>query len=159
MINNYGMFNLHETNNELLLLFSDLSVTNKVKHKEVICLFHNETLVGYSIPNFIRYAKIKYSGIIFLPNKILIDVINSLLINEGLEPLGYKSSSGYLIEERDNHKVVVAQIGVFLRDQTISKGHICTYHDLYIDSENPNDILYLDDEKYFGNDFFKTEAK
>ena len=159
MIENYGLFNLHEDNDTLLVLFSDVSINKKENHGEVNVLFHGQDLIGYEIPNFIRFAKIKYSGILFLPSKVLIDVINAILENEKLEPLDYKKSSGYEIKTIDNKKVVYAIEGTFLRDRSISKGKTCTYFDLYIDNENVNDVIYIEEDIRDGTDFFQMEEK
>jgi len=159
MITNYGMFNLHESNNELLLLFDDSEITSEKQNNVVTCIYHEDKLIGYRIPNFIQYAKIKYSGIIFLPNKILIDVINNILLNDGLEKLAYKEESGYITKEVNGQKVVYCKPGTFLRDETISNGHVCTFRDLYIDNDNPDEILLLEEDVLLNRDFFKTEAK
>ena len=97
MINNYGIYNNHKLDNTLLILFSELKENrSKYLSSEFELLFNDETLIGYRIKNFIRFVKIKYSGIIFLPARPLIDVINSILDKYHQEKLGYKSSSGYI---------------------------------------------------------------
>jgi len=157
MIENYGMFNHHELDNELSLLFSDKDITSVKDINGIIVCYNDCNIVGYKIPNFIRYAKIKYSGIIFLPINILIDVINSLLKNADLETLSYKTSSGYIIKKIDGKKVVYALPGTFLRNEKISQGHVCTYHDLYIDHPNENDTFFLEEDIDENVDFFKKE--
>lgn len=159
MINNYGIFNYHESNNQLVILFGENRNKEEVINKEISLLKRDDEVVGYAINNFIKYAKIKYSGIIFLPSDALIDVINSVLENNGLEPLDYKTSSGYIIKTTDNQKIVFAKEGTYLRDESVSKGHVCSYEDLYIKSDDSSNILILDDDSLVGGDFFLTEAK
>lgn len=154
MKNNYCLFNHHEDKDTLLILFSDETVTFKRKSNEVNILYHDSNIVGYEIENFIRYVKIKYSGIIFLPNNLLVDVINSVLNNSQVEPLGYKTESGYIIKRNGARLGVYASEGTFLRDETISKGKFCTYYDLYIENENPNDLVEILDEELENKDFF-----
>ena len=158
MITNYGIYNHHELDNTLLILFSDFSVTKTINQSEVDVLYHDELLVGYRIRNFIRYAKIKYSGIIFLPADPLIDVINMVLNNYGLENLAYKASSGYITKVCDNHVMVYAKNGTFLRDQTISQGKFCTYYDLYNKNENEHQLIQFDEKVKENEDFFKMEV-
>ena len=159
MITNYGIFNNHELDNTLLVKFSDDEVTNiKKLSEEMELLYHEDKLVSYRIKNFIRYAKIKYSGIIFLPNNPLIDVINSILSKYNLENLDYKKGSGYITRINDGVMKVFATEGTFLRDGSISKGHYCSYHDLYIDSENENSEIVINEYIKEGRDFFLTEA-
>lgn len=157
MINNYALFNDHDNNNNLYILFSDAQITNKQSQKEVELLFNNDVLVGYMIPDFIRFAKIKYSGIIFLPNNILIDVINSVIKNSGLEPLSYKTSSGYMIKRNGDKLGVYATNGTFLRDRTISKGRFCTYYDLFIENNDLKSLIEIDEESLEGKDFYLSK--
>ena len=159
MITNYGIFNNHELDNTLLVkLFDDEVTSVKKLSEEMELLYHEDKLVSYRIKNFIRYAKIKYSGIIFLPNNPLIDVINSILSKYDLELLDYKKGSGYITRINDGVMKVYAIEGTFLRDGTISKGHYCSYHDLYIDSINENSEIVINEYIKEGRDFFLTEA-
>ena len=159
MRTNYGLFNEHEDNGNLLILFSDADIDVEENREDVSIYYHRGQIVGYAISNFIRYAKIKYSGIVFLPSKPLIDVINSVLENNGLETLEFKKQSGYIVKSDDGVKKVYALEGTFLRDKTISKGRFCTYHDLYITSENENDLIVIDEDIKEGTDFFQMEEK
>ena len=160
MFSQYGIFNLHEEEDALLILFSEEEITSHKLSKEVEVLYHNETLVGYKIPNFIRYAKIKYSGIIFLPNNYLIDVINSVLTNNELETINYKNNSGFVVKKDENGKNRVwANEGTFLRDHTISKGKYVTYYELYIKNENEDELIEIEEDNLIGKDFFKMEEK
>lgn len=154
MINNYALFNHHEENDTLLILFSDKKITQTKNSKEVEVLYSGNELVGYKIPDFIRYAKIKYSGIVFYPNRLLIDVINSVLSNSDLETLTYKTESGYLIKRNGNTLGVFAKEGTFLRDETISQGRYCSYYDLYIENENDSALIEINDENLENKDFF-----
>ena len=159
MKSNYGLFNEHEDNGNLLILFKEDDVDTEENRDEVTILYKRGQVVGYAISNFIRYAKIKYSGIVFLPSKPLIDVINSVLENNGLDTLEFKKQSGYIVKSDDGVKKVYALEGTFLRDKTISKGRFCTYHDLYITSENENELIVIDEDIKEGTDFFQMEEK
>lgn len=156
MVSNWGMFNYHENNNTLLLKFIDDEISNRVNHGNVnVCFNKDDKLVGYEIPDFIRFAKIKYSGIIFMPNHILVDVINNILINEKLEPLAYKNESGYVIKKMNNGKLgVYVKEGTFTRDKSISTGKFCSFYDLFIENENEKDLILIDDNSLEGCDFF-----
>lgn len=154
MIKDYALFNHHEENDTLRILFSDEKYDTIKNVNNIDILIKNNSVVGYQIPNFIRYAKIKYSGIVFYPNKLLIDVINSVLENAKLETLSYKVSSGYIIKSNGDNLGVYAEEGTFLRDETISVGRFCTYFDLYIDSDEPNSLIKIDDKNLENKDFF-----
>ena len=155
MKTNYGLFNEHEDNGNLLILFDELNYDVEENRDEITIYYRRGQVVGYAISNFIRYAKIKYSGIVFLPSKPLIDVINAVLENNGLDTLAFKKQSGYVVKD----KGVFALAGTFLRDKTISKGRFCTYHDLYITAENENDLIVIDEDIKEGTDFFQMEEK
>lgn len=160
MIEKYGLFNHHLDNNTLLILFSEDKVTDKKDLGDMSILYHHETLIGYSVPHFDRYAKIKYSGILFLPAKPLIDVINDVLKNHQLETLEYKKESGYVVKiDEIGAKRIFAKEGIFLRNESISKGHYCSYYDLYIDKENADELILIEEDIKEGVDFFKMEAK
>ena len=159
MKSNYGLFNEHEDNGNLLILFSDEDYDVEENREEVSIYYRRGQVVGYGISNFIRYAKIKYSGIVFLPSMPLIDVINSILENNGLDILEFKKQSGYVVKTDKDVKKVFALEGTFLRDKTISKGRFCTYHDLYITAENENDLIVIDEDIKEGTDFFQMEEK
>ncbi len=64
---------------------------------DVEVLYRDGKAIVYMIHNISRYTKIWMDGYIYLPSKILIDVINSILINAGLETLAYKKNSGFVI--------------------------------------------------------------
>ena len=64
---------------------------------DVEVLYRDGQPIVYMIHNISRYTKIWMDGCIYLPSKILVDVINSILINAGLEPLAYKDKSGFII--------------------------------------------------------------
>lgn len=159
MITNYGMYNNHELDNTLLLIFSESKSNRFVDLGEVDVLYFDSTIVGYRIKNFIRYAKIKYSGIIYLPANPLIDIINSILEKYHLDKLGYKKSSGYFTKMNNDELMVFVSEGTFLRDQSISKGKYCTYYDLYIKDDNDNRLFVIDERLPEGVDFFKMEVK
>ena len=158
MIKNYGIYNNHELDNTLLILFSDKGFNDVKKlSEEMEVLYNNDTLIGYRISNFIRYAKIKYSGIIFLPAPQLIDIINNVIERYNLEKLEYKTSSGYITKMNENKLMVFALNGTFLRDQTVSNGKYVSYYELYINDEK--DLIVIDENIKENIDFFKTEAR
>ena len=159
MIEKYGVYNHHELDNTLLIIFSEFKSCTFKDLGEVGVHYSNKEIVGYRLKNFIRYAKIKYSGIIYLPANPLIDIINSVLEKYNLEKLGYKKNSGYFTKMNEDKLMVFASEGTFLRDQSISKGKYCSYYDLYIKTENDSELFVIDEYIPVGVDFFKTEVK
>ena len=159
MITNYGIYNNHELDNTLLVLFSELKPTRSVELGEVDILYHEDERVGYKIKNFLKYAKIKYSGIIYLPANPLIDVINTVLERFDLEKLDYKHGSGYITKRNEDKLMVYCLPGTFMRDYQISKGEYCSYYDLYIKDENDKRLFEIDEYIKENVDFFLSEVK
>ena len=159
MIENYGFYNNHELDNTLLIIFSESKCDRFIDLGEMDVLYAGEDIVGYRFKNFIRYAKIKYSGIIYFPANPLIDIVNSILEKHHLEKLAYKKNSGYFTKKNEDKLMVFASEGTFLRDQSISKGKYCSYYDLDIKVENDHELFVIDENIREGVDFFKTEVK
>lgn len=157
MINNYGMYYYHENNDTLRLFFSLDKPTRILHKKEVDVLYSNDKLVGYNIPNIMRFVKIKYHGIIFAANSIVIQIINSILEQNDLEPIAFKNDSGYHIKTENNFKGVYASPGTFMRDERISKGQFCTYYDLYIDNECLNQLVEVTENEADGTDIYTSK--
>lgn len=159
MINNYGIYNNHELDNTLLILFSNEKISRNEEKGELDILYHGDKIIGYKIKNFLRYAKIKYSGIIYLPANPLIDVINGILDRYHLEKLDYKHGSGYVTKLNENKLMVFCESGTFMRDYQISKGQYCSYYDLYIKDENDKRLFEIDENIKENVDFFLSEVK
>ena len=159
MIYNYGIYNNHELDNTLLVLISEEKATRSEEKGEIDILYHNDKIVGYKIKNFLRYAKIKYSGIIYLPANPLIDVINGILERYNLEKLDYKHGSGYITKKNKDDMMVFCQKGTFMRDYQISKGQYCSYYDLYIKDDNDRRLFKIDEAILEDKDFFLSEVK
>ena len=159
MIDNYGIYNNHELDNTLLILFDDEKVTRNESIGEIDILYHVDKIVGYKIKNFLKYAKIKYSGIIYLPARPLIDVINGVLARYKLKTLNYKNGSGYITKRNNGQMMVYCLPGTFMRDYQISKGQFCSYYDLYIKVEDDKRLFVIDEKILEDKDFFLSEVK
>ena len=76
----------------------DYQIKDETKiFNDVEVLYKEKKPIVYMIHNISRYTKIWMDGYIYLPSKTLIDVVNSILLNAGLEPLAYKDKSGFII--------------------------------------------------------------
>ena len=76
----------------------DYQIKDETKFfNDVEVLYKQKEPIVYMIHHISRYTKIWMDGYIYLPSKVLIDLVNSILINAGLEPLAYKESSGFII--------------------------------------------------------------
>lgn len=99
MINNYSLFYSYKTVGDVLdIVISRCDEADStVKCGNIIAYYKNAVLMGYRLLDFSKIMKIKANGKIYLPSKIVIDIINSMLDRRGFENLSYNSTSGYLI--------------------------------------------------------------
>ncbi len=144
----YSLYYSYKNKGDVLIITFDgeKEATKSENRERVTIIYNNSEIIGYQIKNIKEIIKIKSEGMIYLPNKEMVEVINSILKNAKLEPLEEKENSGYFTAEVDGKKVVVR-----------NKNHICTYKDLGISEEE--EILYLDKDIEIGKDFFTMEVK
>lgn len=187
-MNRYAIYySYKEMGDVVVIVFdSDKSVTKTETKGRVEVFYHDNQIIRYNIKNVKEIIKIKNEGLIFLPSPTLIEILNSILINEGLKPLEELKDSGYfvakVIDKKDNRLtlslgdetyqiesssevnihdvVVIAKQGTFLNTQKVvdDSAHICTYKELGI-NENEDKTLILDSDIDLGKDFFSLEAK
>ena len=172
----------------VIVMFDNKKATRSENKGRVTVIYNNDEIIGYNIFNVKEIIKIKNEGIIYYPNPALVEVLNTMLINEGVEPLEILNESGYVTAEvisKDNElvtlslgdknvtakaelnigdKVVVATLGTHLYDGAIvrqgekTNAHVCTYKELGIKVE-VDKILLLDEDAEIGKDFFSSEVK
>lgn len=95
----YAIFYNYHTIGDVLLIISDLETKPNcvVKNGDVTSLYLDDKLIGINIFNISNVLKIKSNGLIVLPLKEMIDVINNILINANVETLEYKKESGFKV--------------------------------------------------------------
>ena len=153
MIEKYSLYYAYKTIGDVLIvdIEPDLYPTSFKRSGDVVAIYNGDKVIGYNIFDFSRVVKIKMVGILYHPENVMIDIINSMLINAGLDTLAYVKESGFVVGEvkecfqleRDymamidikdcivaglsktelnpGDKVVVAKVGTTLRDGKIVK--------------------------------------
>lgn len=98
MIENYTLYYSYKNIGDVLIVYLDdiLPMTSYKRSGDVVTIYSDDRLIGYNIFNISKIIKIKYSGALYLPNKMLIDVINSVLKNSKNDTLSYHEYSGYV---------------------------------------------------------------
>ena len=82
----------------LIIYFGEnMPTTRNEKGDNADKLFNKDTLIGYLIHNFSNYCKIRMSGPVYLPNDEIVDLVNDILTNAGLEQIGYYDHSGFVV--------------------------------------------------------------
>lgn len=95
----YAIFYNYHTIGDVLLIISDLETkpNRVIKNGDVTSLYLDDKLIGINIFKISNVLKIKSNGLIVLPLKEMIDVINNILINANVETLEYKKESGFKV--------------------------------------------------------------
>ena len=131
----------------------DYKVKDETKFfNDVEVLYRDNEPIVYMIHNISRYTKIWMDGYIYLPSKVLIDVINPILINAGQEPLAYKEKSGFVIG-----KILAktAYLNGFLYEIDIKEANVHAYTDEEIGVGKKVVVITegvsLDEKRYFLN--------
>lgn len=84
----------------LIVIFNNESKPTRSERKgQVEVIYHEDEIIDYNIFDISKIIKIKTSGLIYLPSKELISIINALLRNNGVEELEVQTNSGYIIGE------------------------------------------------------------
>lgn len=186
MKDNYSLFyNYRHIGDVLIVIFdNDKSPTKSERKKDVEVIYHQDEVIGYNIFNIRNVVKIKSEGLIYLPSPTLINVINNILKNSGVEELAPIKESGYIIGEvkridgsiainigkeevmiplnnevQLGDKVVIAKVGARLNNGAKVRqfAHLCSEKDLQISEEDK--VLILDKDEEVGKDFFTTEVR
>ena len=119
MKTNYSLFYSYKNVGDVLLVVfdNDLKATSHIRKGQVEVIYHEQEVIGYNIFDISKIIKIKTQGLIYLPSKELVAIINSILKNNDIEELANPTSSGYIIGEvvdianKGDKKVVSIDIG------------------------------------------------
>lgn len=170
----------------VIVMFDNKKATRSESKGRVTVIYHDDEIIGYNIFDIKEIIKIKNEGMIYFPSPALIEVLNSILINAGVEPLEILANSGYFtakvlqIDENSiklslgdkelfalkkegvkvDDKVVAAIKGTHLYNGSIVQddAYICTYKELGINIEEDK-VLILDEDIEIGKDFFSSEVR
>lgn len=99
MRNDYSLFYSYKGIGDVLIVIfdNDKKATSSERKGNVEIIYHDKEVIGYNIFEISKIIKIKTQGLIYLPSKELISIVNALLKNNGVEELGIQTNSGYII--------------------------------------------------------------
>ena len=163
MIYKYGLINHFEKINAYLSIILLDGHQNIIPSQDEDMLVYEKDGKIYRIDifNLKKYVKVKFQGLIYLPNYELIAILNGYLGKYNIM-LSSKDESGFYIDKVDNHYVVKVKKDTLVADGTfVKEDRLTTNKDLDI-NEN-EEVINLDDEeitdKDLGKDIFQMEEK
>ena len=101
MIEKYSLYYAYKTIGDVLIVNIDADAfpTSSKRIGDVEVIYNNEKVIGYNIFDISRIIKIKMVGILYHPENVLIDIINSILTNAKQDTLAYVLESGFVVGE------------------------------------------------------------
>ena len=163
MIYKYGLINHFEKINAYLsiILLDGHEKIEPCQDDEVLIYEKNGQIYRIDIFNLKKYVKVKFQGLIYLPNYELIAILNGYLGKYNIM-LSSKDESGFYIDKENGHYVVKVKKDTLLANGTFAKNdRVATNQDLDINEKDV--IIILDNEdvndKDIGKDYFQMEEK
>ena len=163
MIYKYGLINHFEKINaylSIILLDGHENITPS-QDEDMLVYEKDGAIYRIDIYNLKKYVKVKFQGLIYLPNYELIAILNGYLGKYNIM-LSSKDESGFYIDKEDDHYIVKVKKDTLTADGTfVKKDRVATNKDL--DTNENDESIILDKEDVnindIGKDFFQMEEK
>ena len=163
MISKYGLINhFDKINAYLSIIFDDVPKNLLPKQDEDLLIYEKDGHI-YSIDifNIKKYVKIRFHGLISLPNYELIAILNGYLGKYDIMLMS-KPDSGFFIEkDEDVYKVKVVKDTLTADGRFVKEDRYATYQDL--DENEPNEEIVLNNDEVndddINKDFFQMEER
>lgn len=163
MIYKYGLINHFEKINAYLsiILLDDHQNIVPSQDEDMLVYEKDGKIYRIDIFNLKKYVKVKFQGLIYLPNYELIAILNGYLGKYNIM-LSSKDESGFYIAKENNHYIVKVKKDTLISNGTfVKEDRAATAKDLDINEKE--EIINLDDEdiddRDLGKDFFQMEEK
>lgn len=162
MIAKYGLINhFDKINAYLSVIFDELPKNLLPKQDDDLLIYEKkDKIYRIDIFNLKKYVKIKFKGLITLPNYELIAILNGYLGKYNIMLLS-KDESGFYIAKEDNiYKVKVRKDTLVANGSFVKEDRVATFKDLDINEEEKE--IVLDDEindDDLNKDFFQMEER
>ena len=163
MISKYGLINHYDKINAYLsIVFDDLPKGLLPKQDDDLLIYEKEDKIyRIDIFNLKKYVKIKFKGLITLPNYELIAILNGYLGKYDIMLMAKPDSGFYIVKDHDAYKVKVSKDTLISNGTFVKEDRYATYQDL--DSNEPNEIIILNNdevnEEDINKDFFQMEER
>ena len=163
MIYKYGLINHFEKINaylSIILLDGHENITPS-QDEDMLVYEKDGAIYRVDIYNLKKYVKVKFQGLIYLPNYELIAILNGYLGKYNIM-LSSKDESGFYIDKEDDHYIVKVKKDTLTADGTfVKEDRVATNKDLDINENDESIILDKEDVNIndIGKDFFQMEEK
>ena len=163
MIYKYGLINHFEKINaylSIILLDGHENITPS-QDEDMLVYEKDGTIYRIDIYNLKKYVKVKFQGLIYLPNYELIAILNGYLGKYNIM-LSSKDESGFYIDKEDDHYIVKVKKDTLTADGAfVKEDRVATNKDLDINENDESIILDKGEvnEDDIGKDFFQMEEK
>ena len=163
MISKYGLINhFDKINAYLSIIFDDVPKNLLPKQDEDLLIYEKDSKIyRIDIFNLKKYVKIRFHGLITLPNYELIAILNGYLGKYDIMLMS-KPDSGFFIEkDNDVYKVKVVKDTLISNGSFVKEDRYATYQD--IDENEPNEVIVLNNDEVndddINKDFFQMEER
>jgi hypothetical protein len=163
MINKYGLINhFDKINAYLSIVFDDLPKGLLPKQDDDLLIYEKDgNIYRIDIFNLKKYVKIKFKGLITLPNYELIAILNGYLGKYDIMLMAKPDSGFYIVKDKDVYKVKVRKDTLIANGEFVKEDRYTTYQDLDISEPSEEIILNNDEvnEDDINKDFFQMEER
>ena len=163
MITKYGLINHFDKINAYLSVIFDEAPKNLLPKQDDNLLIYerNKHIYRIDIFDLKKYVKIKFKGLITLPNYELIAILNGYLGRYDIMLMSKGESGFFIVKDEDDYKVKVKKDTLVADGSFVKEDRYATYQDLDIDE--PNETIVLNDEELteedVNKDFFQMEER
>lgn len=163
MITKYGLINFHDkTSAYLSVLFDDVddSLTPE-QDDDVLIYTKNNTIVRIDIFRIAKFVKIRFKGLVVLPNSELVAIINGYLGKYGYM-LASKDKSGFYFAKENGQYVIKVKKDTLTADGNfVQADRIAMQYDLdLLESKEPLEVEQeYQEDGFIGQDIFQMEEK
>ena len=162
MIAKYGLINHFDKINAYLSVIFDDVPNNLEPKQDEDCLIYEKNKKIYRIDIFglKKYVKIKFKGLVALPNYELISILNGYLGKYDIMLLSKDESGFNITKDGSDYKVKVKKDTLIAKGTFVKEERYATYQDLDIDEEEKEIVIdeEINDED-IGKDFFQMEER
>jgi len=91
-------YDYHTIGDVLMIVFNNQKKADRIDKKgNTVAIYSHDELIGVNLFDISNIVRIKAQGMIHNPAPAFIEVINHVLVNDGLSPLPLQTDSGFIV--------------------------------------------------------------